>query len=401
VILHLSFRNLFRNARRTIAVLLTVALGAGALFSFKGFINGILDDYRENTVHAHYGHGQINTMGYRDTVYEKPWKYWIKDSKSLESYLSKKEEVEYVFPRITFSGLLKKGNLSIGGQGEGIVAKDEAEFFHSLNIESGKALKNEKNGIMLGKGLAKALKAKPGDSLTIYVNASNGSINDAKFKVTGIFYTGSQDFDNRMFRVQLKSAQSLMKTSSIESISIGLKDHNEWDKFEKGFAKDYSKLEATPFNVLDKVYYQHSVDWLNTQFAVVQVIIIGIVLLGIFNTISSSILERKQEIGNLRANGESVFDVMKLIVTEGTLMGLFGTLFGIGLSYFVLMTFLHHGIKLPPGPGLTNEMFISFKFNWKILAQVFSVNFVVVVIAASMAGVKVAKMSIAKALRSY
>jgi putative ABC transport system permease protein len=401
MILYLSFRNLFRNARRTIAVLLTVALGAGALFSFKGFINGILDDYRENTVHAHYGHGQINTKGYRETVYEKPWKYWIKDFKNINGYLAKKDGVEHIFPRITFSGLLKKGSLSISGQGEGIVAQDEAEFFHCLNIDDGNPLKNEKNGIVLGKGLASALKAKPGDFLTIYVNTAKGDINNAKFKVIGIFYTGSQDFDNRMFRIQLPAAQSLMKTTAIESISIGLKDHKDWERFAKDLKSQFTHLDATSFDVLDKIYYQHSVDWLNTQFAVVQTIIIGIVLLGIFNTISSAILERKQEIGNLRANGESVFDVMKLIVTEGALMALFGSLIGIGLSYFILMGFLHHGIKLPPGPGLTNEMFISFKFSFKMFFKVFSLNFFVVVFAATLAGIKVAKMPIAKALRSY
>ncbi|MCE5318763.1 MAG: ABC transporter permease, partial [Parachlamydia sp.] len=65
----LAFMNLFRNVRRTIAVLLTIALGTGVLFSFKGFIHGVLDDYRESTVHAHYGHGQIHTKHYRDAFY--------------------------------------------------------------------------------------------------------------------------------------------------------------------------------------------------------------------------------------------------------------------------------------------------------------------------------------------
>ena len=66
----------------------------------------------------------------------------------------------------------------------------------------------------------------------------------------------------------------------------------------------FPKLEAS-FSELDKVYYQNSVDWLDTQFYVVQLIILSIVLLGIL--ISTSILERKQEIGNLRAT----WDVMQ------------------------------------------------------------------------------------------
>ena len=72
---YLAFRNLFRNVRRTVAVLLTIAIGCGTLFSFEGFINGVLDDYKDSTIHSRYGHGQINTKGYRETVYQEPWKY--------------------------------------------------------------------------------------------------------------------------------------------------------------------------------------------------------------------------------------------------------------------------------------------------------------------------------------
>ncbi|MGD2169034.1 MAG: ABC transporter permease [Chlamydiota bacterium] len=401
MIFHLAFRNLFRNIRRTVAVLLTVAIGAGALFSFKGFINGILEDYRESTVHSHYGHGQINTLNYRETVYEKPWEHWIDNWREVDDFLTEQPEVEHVFPRIGFSALLKNGDLSASGQGEGIVAEEESDFFHSLNIVEGEPLTTQKNGIILGKGLATALKVQPGDNVLLYVNSAKNKFNKKEFTVTGIFYTGAVDFDNRIFRVQLNDAQTLMKTNSIEKISIGLKEYTGWEKVSQAVEDRFPDLETAPFNELDKVYYQHSIDWLNTQFSVVQVIIIGIVLLGIFNTISTAILERKQEIGNLRANGESSFDVLRLVLTEGFLMGIIGSVLGIGLSFFILMTFLNHGIKMPPGPGLTNEMFISFKFNWKMLFQIFILNFSVVMLATILAGFKTVRMTIAKALRSH
>ena len=49
----------------------------------------------------------------------------------------------------------------------------------------------------------------------------------------------------------------------------------------------------------------------------------------IFNTVSTSILERRQEVGNLRANGESSLEVLKLFSNEGFLVGVFGAIFGI------------------------------------------------------------------------
>lgn len=397
----LSLKNLFRNGRRTIAILFTVALGTGALFSFDGFINGVLTELRYSTIHASYGFGQVNTKGYRDTVFEEPTKHWIYNEDKLQEFISHLDGVEYVFPRVSFSALLKKGNVTVGGSGQGIEAEKEASFFHSLNVEEGETLDIQPNGILLGKGLAKALHAEPGDIVTVIATSTKGAINRDKFVVTGIFHTGSLDFDSRMFRVQLPAAQKLLKTSSIESISLGLKDLTDWEPVAKEIEETFPSLEATPFDVLDKIYYKHSVDWLKAQFNVVQVIILSIVLLGIFNSISTSILERKQEIGNFRANGESVFQVMLLIVTEGGLTAMIGSLLGMFGAYSILMLFINKGLLMPPGPGQTRQFLVTFSFEWSMVLYSLILSTLAAIFASFLAGIKVAKMSIAKSLRSY
>lgn len=398
--LFLSFMNLFRNYRRTIAVLLTVALGTGVLFSFKGFIHGVLNQYRENTIHAMYGHGQINTKGYRDKVFEKPWEHWIENGWEVTAFLEKQPEVEYIFPRVNFSALLKKGDVTVGGAGQGIDAAVESKFFYDLNIESGEQLIDQKDGILLGIGLARSLNVGVGDEIKLMVNSIFNQISEKKVIVTGIFNTGSLDFDSRIFRIQLKEASRLLMTNNIELIALGLRSHTDWDAVAKKVEDQFPKLEATSFAVLDKVYYQHSVDWLNAQFHVIQLIILSIVLLGIFNSISSAILERKQEIGNFRANGHSVMDVMKLITMEGAFLGIFGSAIGIGLTYVVLKTFLEDQLLLPPGPGMTRPFFVSFHFEWAMVYTSVALSAGASVIASLLAGLKVARMPIAEALRS-
>lgn len=397
----LSFMNLFRNTRRTLAILLTIALGTGVLFSFKGFIHGVLSQYKDSTIHAHYGHGQINTKNYRDSAYAEPWKHWMSNWQEINQYLSAQENIEYIFPRVSFSGLLKNGSVAMGGSGQGILADREAEFFHGLKIVAGEPLTNQKNGILLGVGIAKALGVKPGDKLLLLVNSVNGTIKEAEVQVTGISETGSLDFDNRMFRVQLAQAQTLLNTSDIESISLGLKEDEYWDAFAAEFDKAFPALETISFAVLDKVYYQHSIDWLNAQFHVIQIIILSIVLLGIFNSISASILERKQEIGNFRANGESVGSVMQLITFEGAFLGLLGSCLGIAGTYIILKAFLDNGILMPPGPGLTRPFYISFQFEWRMVYGTLGLSMAAAVVASILAGMRVAKMPIAKALRSH
>lgn len=397
--LKLSIRNLFRNVRRTIAILCTVALGTGALFSFDGFINGVLGELKESTIHTHYGYGQIHTKGYREQVFEDPTKHWISDHTALQRDLSQLPEVQHTFPRVSFSALLKSGKTTVGGSGQGIDAQKEADFFHSLNLEEGKVLTNETNGILLGKGLANALHVEPGDEVTVIATSTKGLISRNKFVVTGIFHTGSVDFDSRVFRVQLVAAQKLLKTSKIESLTLGLTHMKEWPKVAEVIATSYPEMEATSFAVLDKIHYQNSVDWLKAQFNVVQVIILSIVILGIFNSISASILERRQEIGNLRANGESVFHVMRLVMTEGGMLAFLGSGLGMLFSYSLLMLFINKGLLMPPGPGSSRQFLVTFSFEWPMVLFTFGLSILSALFASFLAGIKVAKMSIAKSLR--
>ena len=400
MLLRLAFRNLFRNVRRTIAVLMTIGLGAGALFCFQGFIHGVLSDYKDSTIHSRYGNGQINTKGYRDMVHKEPWTQWVGNSEELEHFLLQQKGVDYVFPRLSLNAMLVKGKTSMAGHGLGIRAEKEAEFFNNLRIEEGVALSNQENGIMLGKGLAKSLNVNPGDQLSIYTKAINGRIKKSKLTVTGIFSTGNMEFDNRVFRVQLEKAQDLLATKAVETLSLGLSDHESWDLVAKTIQSKFPQLEATSFDELDKVYYQNSVDWLKAQFHVVQAIILSIVLLGIFNTISASILERKQEIGNLRANGESRFDIIKLILAEAAFLGALGSMLGLAFTYVISKGFFENGILMPPGPGSTRAFYLIFSFTWTMAFSTMAMSVVSAIIASFLAGLKVAKMPIAKALRS-
>lgn len=400
MLLRLAFRNLFRNVRRTIAVLMTIGLGAGALFCFQGFIHGVLSDYKDSTIHSRYGNGQINTKGYRDMVHKEPWTQWVGNGEELERFLLQQKGVDYVFPRLSLNAMLVKGKTSMSGHGLGIRAEKEAEFFNNLRIEDGVSLSNQENGIMLGKGLAKSLNVNPGDQVSIYTKAINGRIKKSKLTVTGIFSTGNMEFDNRVFRVQLEKAQDLLATKAVETLSLGLRDHENWDLVAKSIESAFPQLEATSFDELDKVYYQNSVDWLKAQFHVVQAIILSIVLLGIFNTISASILERKQEIGNLRANGESRFDIIKLILAEAAFLGALGSMLGLAFTYVISKGFFENGILMPPGPGSTRAFYLIFSFTWTMAISTMAMSVISAIIASFLAGLKVAKMPIAKALRS-
>lgn len=400
MLIRLALRNLLRNPRRTAALLLTIAVGSGSLFIFHGFNAGIMNQYRDNTVHARFGHGQVNTRGYREQVFEVPQDHWVADWQRVGDRLHGIPGVEFLFPRVGFSALISNGRVTVSGRGEAIDGASESRFFTTLNIVEGRTLADEADGILIGRGIARALDAHAGGKLTVMLRDPQGRINRAELTVVGVFHTGLREIDDALFRIPLAQGQKLLGTERVELIALGLRSIDDWPQVQQMIAEEFPGLEATPFAELDKVYYQHSVDWLAAQFGVIRLIILSIVVLGIFNTVSVSVLERKQEIGNMRANGESVAEVTWLLVLEGVGLGILGAALGIAMALAIDATFLREGILMPPAPGITRQFHVLIEFQPAMALFAFVLGAAATLLATMLAALRVVRMPIGEALRA-
>ena len=68
--------------------------------------------------------------------------------------------------------------------------------------------------VMLGEGLAKSLKAKPGTSLTLLASTTDGALNALDVVVKGVFSTGVPDIDKRIVYTDIGTAQKLLTRSA-------------------------------------------------------------------------------------------------------------------------------------------------------------------------------------------
>lgn len=356
-LLKISWRNLFRNPRRTWASLCTVALGAAGLLIYQGFNTGVMNQYRENVIHGYYGYGQVFPQNYYGKVHETPWKLWFENPEQAEQQIRTSSAVKQVFPRVSFYSFVVKGGITLGGKGEGVIPDRENAFFTAMNFIEGHDLQAP-DQIILGKGLAQSLDAKVGDVVTLLTQTVNGQLNGADLTVAGIFFTGKQIIDDSFYRVDLKQAQQLLDTNRVEMFSLATAGVEAWPQVEQDIRKANPALEAVPFEILDKNYYQNSVDFLNAQFSFIRSIILVIVAMGIFNVISTGLLERAGEIGALRANGEKRSRLYKILMIENALLGVLGGLLGIVIAVIVNKTLLAKGIPMPPAPGITRQFFV-------------------------------------------
>lgn len=395
----LAWRNLFRNPRRTFASLITVAFGAAGLLIYQGFNNGIMNQYRENTIHGYYGYGQVFPKDYYGKVLEKPWTAWLENPMEVEKQLLSVPGVEQVFPRLSFYSFIVKGGITLGGRGEGTLPDREKKFFDRMNFIAGGDIQNE-NEMILGKGLADSLNVKIGETVTLLTQTINGQLNGADLKVAGIFHMGIKAIDDTYFRLHLNQAQSLLDTKKIEMFSLGTVGVGYWDQVAEGIAKVNPNLQPVRFEILDKVYYQNSVDFLGAQFAFIRSIILLIVALGIFNTIAVGLLERGGEIGALRANGEKRSRLFQILLLENLFLGVVGGVLGVGIAFLIDLIFLKKGIAMPPAPGITRSYLIFLEMLPAHYLQAILLPTVTAVVASVWPISKLLKRSIPDLLRS-
>ena len=88
----------------------------------------------------------------------------------------------------------------------------------------------------------------------------------------------------------------------------------------------------------------------DTIFGFVFVLIGGIVLFTVSNTMNTAVVERTVEIGTLRAIGLRRAGILQLFVTEGALIGLCGAILGLVLAIALSVAINHLGLTWwPPG----------------------------------------------------
>jgi putative ABC transport system permease protein len=307
--------------------------------------------------------------------------------------------VKAVFPRVQFFALLSNGRMNVAGRGQGVVGAEEQHFFNKMNFIEGGAMGAQRDGLVLGVGLARALGVKVGDNLTVMGQTIDGTINAIDARVTGIFQVGMKEADDTLFQVQLSEAQILLNTRKVESVTIGLDDEAHWDELAEGLNKTFPAYEALSIYVLDQVWAENGERFLTALLNIFRLVFLGMILLAIYNSASNTVLERKRELGMLRANGESPQDLIQLLVLEGLYLAVAGATLGI------LMTVTVHllsgqGIPMPPTPGTNRLLPVQLHLDSSSILLALMLGVLTSTAATFLSTLQVLRLSIVQAIRA-
>jgi len=399
VLVKFALRNITRNRRRSIVAIFTVAMGVFGLLFLQGFFAGLLSMHADNSIHSRNGHGQIMTKGYWGQTFEKPSDHWIENPDSILARLRADARVHDAYPRVQFFALLSNGKVNVAGRGQGIDGGREKTFFNKMNFVEGGPIGSQEDGLVLGIGLARALNAHVGDRITVLGQTIHGTVNAIDTTISGIFHVGFKEADDMLFQVQIKQAEILLDSPKVETIAIGLKKSEYWDAVARDIAAEFPATEALSVYVIDQVWAENGRLFLTALLNLFKLTFLGVILLAIYSSSSTTVMERKKELAMLRANGETVRDLIKLLTIEGAGIAILGATLGVLLALMV-HGLSGDGIMMPPTPGTNRALPVQLFFEPLYFSLTLGLGVATPIFATLLATLQISKMSIVQALRA-
>lgn len=397
----LAIRNVLRQKLRTGMTLAAIIFGVAGLILAGGFVQDTFIQLGEVIIHSQTGHIQIFKKDFLSKGTRSPERFLIEKPAPLTEEIRRHPEVDDVMGRIYFSGLLNNGKRDLSIIGEGIEPDKENRLGSFIMISAGRHLTDkDREGVLLGQGVAKTLGLKPGDRVTLVISAAEGAMNTLDFEVVGVFQSFSKDFDARAVRIPLAAAQELMFTSGVNQLVVSLKKTDDTEKVEQTLQ---NKIPATTYEIKSwkslSDFYEKTVQLYDRQFGILQLIILLMVLLSVSNSVNMSVFERQGEFGTMQALGNRSKDIIRLIVTESTLIGLAGAMIGVLVGTLLALIISAIGIPMPPPPN-SNVGYTAFiRLVPSTLLISACVGFLATVLASVLPALKVTRTQVVDALR--
>jgi len=401
-ILSLSFKNIFRNKKRTILTLFTISLGFSMLGLSFGYINYVKWGLRESTIYSQTGHFQVvNKKSLKEEEEQTILQYGVTNYRKMIGEIEKIDEVNVALPRINFTGLVATDYKSNAILVSAVNPEKEIILGNTfINEKPYEILSNEPDGIILGDKLAKSLNLKQGDYITLMTTTTEGALNAMDFKFIGTMSLASSELSKRFAMIWINKAFDLLRTNKVEKIVIGLYDTEDMEIANKKLNKILSKdLKLIPWYDL-ALYYKKVLSFFYQIVSVLTIILMIIVFFSSMNTILMSILERRREFATLRAIGTTKLEVFKLLVAEGVWLSIIGIAFGILFEYVASIVINNANIMMPPPPGSARgyTLMVRLLFDNNLFLAV--ISFSVVIFSCMIPSLKIFKENIAIALRS-
>lgn len=341
----ISWRNVWRNKKRSLAMIMAIAVGLWGAVMTLGITNGMMAERQRTTIEQHISHIQIHNPEF---LKDDNIRNHIEKPEALFTTLDAAPEVKAYSARTMVSGMLATTTLTTGVQLIGVDAamEDQTTDIES-NIIEGRYLDVEgRNLLLIGQTLADKIKAQVRSRVVLTFQDEHNEIISAAFRVCGIYRTSNTTFDER--KVYLRQSDLLAQLGAdymVSEVAVVLDAMEETERLSASLRASFPELEVRSWSEVSP-----ELGYMNEMFGVMMFIILLIILLavafGLVNTMLMAVYERIQEMGMLMAVGMNRRKVFGMILLETSFLTLLGAAGGLLLGGITLQLIGESGINL-------------------------------------------------------
>ena len=397
--LHLAWRNLFRNRRRTWITAVTVAVAVFLLNLSASLLVGIEQQSFDNLIYYQTGHAKLFADGYFDHREELPLDYVLSDPGELQTLVTSVPGVAATTPRLVFQAQISNGVDQIACYGVGIqVAGSDTDVYRLPQaVVEGEYLKEGDEGILLGSGLADVFDVAVGDWLTILAKTRHGAYEAIDFPIVGLVGTGNPLIDVNSVLLPLETAQYMLDMEG-EATEVAVRfaatasEEETVRRIQEAIAQG-GGFEVKGWKELESDFMS-LVRMKRTGNMVILTLFLLMAVVGVTNTVLMAAFERTREIGMLMAMGLRGSGIRRLFLAEGALTGLMGGGVGTLLAAVLLVWIASVGLDIT---GMYGDIDIGYPVRGVIYP---AVNAFVLGYAWALAGLMAALASLYPAARA-
>jgi ABC-type lipoprotein release transport system permease subunit len=338
----MAWLNLWRNRRRTILTLSSIAFGVMLAVLFTGIGDSNWREMIDLAARLGGGHVSIQHSEFHDSPILK---HTISSGQALREAALADPDVERVVTRVAGQIMVSTAGQSYGA---GFIAFDPGEEDASTlslieAIDEGALFETSRDrGIILGRQLAENLNARLGSKVIYTLTDKEGEIIYGVTRLSGIVTTGAPTVDAGLCLLPIDSLREALGMAKDEAtlIALFLADQRDADAVSARLADPGPDLIAVPWHRSQP----ELAGFIAMKVAGAQLmegIIMVLVAAGIFNTLFVSVMERIREFGIMLAIGFSPAMIFALVMLESLWLGLVGLVVAVFVTagpYYYLAT---------------------------------------------------------------
>jgi lipoprotein-releasing system permease protein len=292
-----------------------LVLGVGLLIIVLSVMNGFDRELRERI---------LSVVPHVQIIHQQGVIDWRSDA----ALLARHPAVTEVTPYTEVNGLLHFRQHSRPVQLLGLDANAIPAGLNQVLVEAAVRLP-EDNQVLLSEVLASSLDVQPGQRLTIIVPEAQGATVAQTFIVAGVFATHTEIDQLLAIASSAKVAELAAMPGRIKGFRVQIND--QFNARQLG----YQLIEQLPFGYGFRDWFQtHGNLYQAIQLSrnMVGLLIFMIIAVAAFNVISMlmmSVIDKRKDIAILQTLGLARGDILRLFLTQGALIGLFGIVLGV------------------------------------------------------------------------